>query len=96
MSTMTATKESLKDMKANAAELVDQFNEAGERLSKKANEALNDAKRGLYRMQDSTEEVVRETKHAIRKNPIGSVALAAGIAAGLGIFAGYLWGSHRD
>jgi ElaB/YqjD/DUF883 family membrane-anchored ribosome-binding protein len=100
MTTASATRETLKDLKTNGNELMDQFNEAGERLSKKANEALRDTKRSLYRMQNSTEEAVeeavRETRHSIRKNPIGSVALAAGVGVGLGILAGYLWGSQRD
>ena len=100
MSTMTATRESLKELKSTGNDLVDQFNEAGECLSKKANEAVRDAKRNLHRMQESTEEVVQgavqDAKHVIRKNPIGSIAIVAAVGIGFGVLAGYLWGSQRD
>lgn len=96
MNTMAVTKESLKEMKADADEMLNQFNEVGERLTSKAAEAMRDAKRSLHRMQDSTEQAVRETKHVIKKNPFSSVALAAGIGVSLGILVGYLWGSQRD
>ena len=97
MSTLTAaTKETLNDLKANGNELMDRFNEAGECVSKKATEAMRDARRSLYRMQDSTEEAMRETRHTIQKNPIGSVALATGVGACLGVLVGYFWRSQRD
>lgn len=89
----TGAKEALEDLKETGSDMVDQLNEAGQRLGRKANNAAREAKRNLHKLQDSTEDAIDETKHAIRKNPIKAVAVAVGIGVGVGILVGYVLGS---
>jgi ElaB/YqjD/DUF883 family membrane-anchored ribosome-binding protein len=97
MSTTTGAKEALKGLKSQGAELMEQFNDASEQLGRFADRALRDSKRTFRDFQDVAEDTIAETKQKIRRDPVQSVAVAAGIGVAVGLLIGYMLRSRgRD
>jgi ElaB/YqjD/DUF883 family membrane-anchored ribosome-binding protein len=97
MSTTTGTKEALKGLKSQGQELMEQFNDASEQLGRFADRAVRDSKRTFREFQDAAEDTYEETKQRIRREPVRSVAVAAGIGVAVGLLIGYMLRSRdRD
>ena len=95
MDITAATRAPLKEIKSAASELLDQAADVGERLGRTANDALKQSKRALGRLQDSTEDILAETKQEIRKRPLESLVIAVAAGAGLGLVIGLMLRSRK-
>src|SRR4051812_37014028 len=62
MDITAATRAPIKGIKSATEDLMEQASELSERMGKTANDALKQSKRALGRLQDSTEDVIQDTR----------------------------------
>ena len=92
----TIGKDALKGLRSQGQELMEQFNDASEQLGRFADRAIRDSRRTFRELQETAEDTYEETKQKIRREPVKSVAVAAGIGVAVGLLLGYMLRGDRD
>ncbi|QQS48612.1 MAG: DUF883 family protein [Acidobacteriota bacterium] len=66
-----------------------------ERAAKVVDEGVESARRAYRRGRHAAEDMLDETEHRIKRQPLESVAITLGVGLGLGAVIGWLIGRNR-